>query len=170
MVIRDAREQDIEEIAALHVANQKSTYRGLLSDEYLDRLSAADKAEQWRAYLRHDGNRLFVACDESVFLGFAACKTDAEIPGCLYLDSLHVSPEARGSGIGTSLIRRVGSFAEENGFDSMSVCIVRGNEGARRLYLKLGASHDKFFTDYFDGATSRSEKLRWTDLSWFTDE
>ena len=169
MVIRDARDTDIKSIAALHVANQKTTYRGLLSDEYLDRLDVGAGAEKWAGYLRHAGQRIFVACDGSAFLGFAACRADAELPGCLYLDSLHVLPEARGQGVGTSLVRRAGRFAGENGYDGMSVCIVRGNETARRLYLALGAAHEKFFIDSFDGTTSRSEKLRWADLRGFSD-
>ena len=125
MVIRDARDSDIEGIAALHVSNQRTTYRGLLSDEYLDRLDVGAGAEKWAEYLRHEGHKLFVAGDGSTFLGFAACKADAELPGCLYLDSLHVQPEARGQGVGTALVRRVGRFAGENGYDGMSVCIVR---------------------------------------------
>lgn len=167
MEIRDAKDSDIAGIAALHVANQRTTYRGLLSDDYLERLNVEDRAGKWRAYLHHAGQRIFVACDGSAFLGFAACRADTERPDCLYLDSLHVRPEARGRGVGTALIRTAGRFAEESGYEGMSVCIVRGNETARRLYLALGAAHEKYFTDSFEGTSSRSEKLRWTDLSAF---
>ena len=46
----------------------------------------------------------------------------------------------------------------------MSVCIVRGNDGARRLYEKLGAVHLVYFEDDFCGTVSHSEKLIWRDL------
>ena len=164
MVIRNALDGDLMNVAALHVSNQRTTYRGLLSDEYLDRLTVESRAEKWREFLHHEGNELFAAWEGSRFLGFAACEADAEFPGCMYLDSLHVAPEARGLGVGTALIRTAARYAAEHGCDAMSVCIVRGNETARRLYLELGAVHERFFIDSFEGTTSRSEKLRWTDL------
>ncbi len=164
MRIRDAHASDIGQITALHIANQRETYRGLLSREYLDHLNPEDGERKWREYMLVGGRKLFVACEEDRFLGFAACREDTETKGCMYLDSLHVSPEARGRGVGTALIRAAGKAALENGYDAMSVCIVRGNESARRLYVGLGASHVRFFIDHFEGTESRSEKLRWEDL------
>lgn len=164
MTVREAEEGDLPAMAALHVANQRATYRGLLSDGYLDRLDPAEQAERWEAFARQAGQRLFVARDRTGLLGFAACRREAERPDCLYLASLHVAPEARGQGVGTDLIRRAGRYARELGCHGMSVCIVKGNDGARRLYTGLGAVHEKDFTDEFDGTTSHSEKLRWPDL------
>ena len=153
-------------VAALHVYNQKSTYRGLLSDDYLDHLDPADLSEKWEEFSRQDGQAIFVAWSKTGLQGFAACKKDTEYTDCLYLDALHVAPEARGQGVGTDLIRRVGQYGRENGFQTMSVCIVKGNDEARELYTKLGAVHMKDFTDHFEGTISQSEKLRWRDLSF----
>ena len=166
VTVRQALPADLPEIAALHVANQKTTYRGLLSDGYLDGLDPARQAETWDAFSRREGHALFVARDRTGLLGFAACEADPELPGCLYLASLHVSPEARGQGVGTDLIRRTGRYAEEKGYRTMSVCVVKGNEGARRLYTRLGAVHIRDFTDRFEGTVAHAEKLQWPDLGF----
>ncbi len=168
--IREAREDDLAEVAVLHVANQRMTYRGLLSDDYLDGLDPAKQRRKWAAFSRQEGQKLFIAREQSRLLGFAACRKDDELPGCLYLDSLHVAPEARGQGVGTALIRRVARYGREAGFRSMSVCIVKGNEGAGRLYARTGAVHWKDFTDHFEGTFSHSEKLRWQELPLAEEE
>ena len=159
--IREAQIYEIETIAALHISNQKETYRGLLSDSYLDQLDIVSEERKWREYLEQRTQRLIVAYEGSMFLGFAACKPDPECAEWLYLDSLHVSPEARGIGVGTVLIKWVMSYAEDHRFERMTVCIVRGNELARNLYFKMGAVQYRYFIDRFDGTTSNSEKLWW---------
>ena len=164
MVFREGQESDLAEIAALHTASQRLTYRGLLSDRYLDGLDPAKQRQKWEVFSRQEGHTLLAARNRDGLLGFAAWKRDEELPKCLYLEALHVAPEARGKGVGADLIRRAARYARENGYRTMSVCIVKGNEGARRLYTRLGAVHDKDFTDHFEGTRSHSEKLLWPDL------
>ncbi len=101
------------------------------------------------------------------FLGFLAYRPDDEIKQCLYLDSLHVSQKARGKGIGTKLIQNVFQYAINKKYHNISICIVKGNENAKKLYTKLGAVHYKYFIDDFDGTKSNSEKLIWYDLNCF---
>lgn len=160
--IRPAGPQDVAAIASLYVANWQSTYRGLLPDEFLDGMNAESAGREWSGFMRGGKNIIYVACDGDTLLGFTACEPDEKSADRLYLHSLHVSDKARGRGVGTGLIRRVWSRAQELGLTGVSVCIVRGNENARRLYTHLGAEHLEFFTDEMDGATSSSERLLWT--------
>ena len=164
MTLREAQESDLTEIAVLHIANQRAAYRGLLSDSYLDGLDPARQQEKWESFFRQEGQKIFVVRNHASLLGFAAWKKDEEIPECLYLDSLHVAPGAQGQGVGTALILQAAQCARENGYQTMSVCIVKGNEGARRLYTRMGAVHRKDFTDHFEGTSSHSEKLWWPKL------
>lgn len=82
---------------------------------------------------------IFVAYESGRILGFSACKDDKEIGRCLYLESLHVSEDSRGTGIGTKLINSVGKYAFSNGYAYMSICIIKGNDNAKHLYEKMGA-------------------------------
>ena len=98
---------------------------------------------------------------------FRSCKEDKELKNCLYLDSLHVSETSRGKGVGTKLINTVGSYAYIKGYEHMSICIVKGNDNAKRIYEKMGAKHYKDFIDYFGDTESNSEKLIWNNLNYF---
>ena len=167
MLIRPAETDDLDKIADLYVYNHKETYKGLLPDLYFDTLTSAYAKEKWRNYLLNQENRIWVAYEEDCFLGFSAGAADPDLSDTWLLDSLHVSKNARGKGIGTSLISKNGAHAAEAGYSKMSICIVRGNDKARSLYTKLGAEHSLYFDDPFGSTVSHSEKLIWNDLTYF---
>ncbi|MGL5312010.1 MAG: GNAT family N-acetyltransferase [Peptostreptococcaceae bacterium] len=165
MIIRDAVYDDIDHISELYILNWKETYKGLLSEDYLNSLNKEYVVEKWIKYLENE-NRVFVAYEENEFLGFVASKKDDE-EDYWYLDSLHITKNSRGKGIGTKLIHRVGQYALNNGYECMSICIVKGNDNAKRIYEKLGAVHYKDFIDDFGGVKSDSQKLIWKNLNVF---
>ena len=167
MNIREANAEDMELIANLYVMNWKKTYVGLLQDNFLNGLTVNDGINKWQEYLTKEKHRIFVAYENENFLGFSACKEDEELKNCLYLDSLHVSESSRGKGVGTKLINTVGSYAYIKGYEHMSICIVKGNDNAKRIYEKMGAKHYKDFIDYFGDTESNSEKLIWNNLNCF---
>ena len=167
MNIREANAEDIESIANLYVMNWKKTYIGLLPDNFLNGLTVNKGINKWKEYLDKEKHRIFVAYENEKFLGFSACKEDEELKNCLYLDSLHVSEASRGKGVGTKLINTVGSYAYIKGYEHMSICIIKGNDNAKRIYEKMGAKHYKDFIDYFGDTESKSEKLIWNNLNCF---
>ena len=169
MIIRFAVENDLESIAKLYVHNHKTTYRDLLSEKYLNSLTVDGAKSRWRKYL-DDNNKIWVAYESDVFLGFTAGKEDEEIKDTWYLDSLHVSENARGRGIGTELIRTMGIYAVENGYKAMSICVVKGNESAKNLYLRLGAEPYNSFDDSFGNSRTNSEKLIWNDIGMLSSQ
>lgn len=44
--------------------------------------------------------------------------------------------------------------AYNNGYEKMSICIVKGNDRTERIYTHLGAKHYKDFIDDFEGPRS----------------
>ncbi len=163
MTIRPADEKDIVNIAVTYVRNHRTTYKNLLPAEYFETLTEDYAQKKWSEYIADGRNRVWVAEDETGFLGFAASMPDEELVGVWYLDSLHVCEKARGRGVGTSLIKAVGRYAYNEGYGKMSICIVKGNDNAGALYRKLGARHYKDF----NGRLSNSEKLLWDSLDSF---
>lgn len=161
MEIRRASTDDIESITKLYRENHAETYRGLLSEEYFSRPTPDYTKKKWSTYLQNPGNIIWVAYESDAFLGFAAGTKDAELEHTWYLDSLHITPDAQGKGIGTRLIETMKHHASQLHCSQLSVCIVRGNETARTLYTKLGAKHFSYFDDDFCGTISHSEKLVW---------
>ena len=170
MIIRFANPEDLEKIADLYVRNHKATYRGLLSEQYLDGLTTDYALGKWNRQLHSEKTEIWAAYEGESFLGFASGMPDPEIEQTWYLDSLQVEKDSRGKGVGTALIHTVARYAAELGFRKMSVCIVRGNDVAGNLYQKLGAVHYSFFEDDFCGTVSSSEKLIWNELPTGTNE
>ena len=164
MEIRVAKSSDIEKIAEVYVKNHRETYRGLLSDDYFESLTLDYAKEKWSTYLKSTGSKMWVAYNADIFLGFAAGTEDKNLADTWYLDSLHITENARGKGVGTSLIKIMMMYALENGYSKMSVCIIKGNDNAGSLYEKLGAKHLLDFEDDFCGTVSHSEKLLWDNL------
>ena len=170
MIIRFANPEDLEKIADLYIRNHKTTYRGLLSDHYLDGLTTGYALDKWNRQLHSEKTEIWAAYEGKSFLGFASGMPDSDIGQTWYLDSLHVEKDSRGKGVGKALIQAVARYAAELGFRKMSVCIVCGNEVAGNLYQKLGAEHYSFFEDDFCGTSSSSEKLIWNELPTGTNE
>ncbi len=69
----------------------------------------------------------------------------------LKIESLAVSGEMRGQGIGTQLVNRVEQFAAENGYSLLSLDVVDTNVAAQKLYERLGFEVVK--TTKFGGLT-----------------
>ncbi|WP_285768660.1 N-acetyltransferase [Peribacillus sp. SI8-4] len=63
-----------------------------------------------------------------------------------YLDTICVDPNFQGKGIGSQLIRHVEEFAKQQGYPRISLVVENVNEGASRLYKKLGFEEIKTVT------------------------
>lgn len=60
------------------------------------------------------------------------------VPGQLLMDGIAVSPNMRGSGIGTRLLHRLIEFARDEGYRSIRLDVIDTNPSARRLYERIG--------------------------------
>jgi GNAT superfamily N-acetyltransferase len=61
-----------------------------------------------------------------------------ELGGLLEIESVAVSPRARGGGVGTALIGAIEEEARKLGVSHLQIGIRVGNDGARRLYEREG--------------------------------
>lgn len=60
MIIRDAVYDDIDNIAKLYISNWKETYKGLLSEDYLNSLTKEYAVEKWNKYLKNKNHILLL--------------------------------------------------------------------------------------------------------------
>lgn len=159
--IRLANQEDIHQIAKLYVDSWKRTYQGLIPESYLNGLTVESLCKRWGDYIKEPKQGIFVAVDHKKVLGFGAFKPYHRIDDCIYVDSLHVEPSFQGKGIGSALIKRIYAVGEEESYSKMAICIVKGNDRARELYVKLGAKHFRDKVDDFTGEITYSEILIW---------
>jgi ribosomal protein S18 acetylase RimI-like enzyme len=65
-------------------------------------------------------------------------ELEAEAPGTWYVNALAAFPEYRGRGIGTRLLTEADLLAIEVGAPGLSLIVADQNEGAKRLYSRMG--------------------------------
>lgn len=164
-MIRKAKKTDIKIISKIYIDSRRKTYKNILPDDYLNSLTYAQAEKKWEEYLENDNNVIFLHLDDKgTITSLAASKPYRHLKKCLYLDSLHVSPEFQSKGIGKSLILKTAEFALENGYDTMTISILRGNDKAEKIYQYLGAVYLNDFINYFDNTSAMSTVFIWKDL------
>ena len=125
----------------------QAAYRGQLTDEFLDGLSAEDRLEQHRRSLeeaRADW-RTWVAEEAGAVVAFAVTgpseDADAdEKTGEVY--AIYLEPERLGSGVGRGLFAHAVDDLRERGFRVASLWVLETNERARRFYEIAGWKPD----------------------------
>jgi len=140
MQIREAKPEDAEAIARVHLASWKTTYPGLIPQNYIDGLRVEDGIARWKERLgTPDDALVFVAQDAAGVFGFAAGGAmvhtvegfDGEL-GAIYLLARH---QRRGAG--RALVRAVAEALQARAFRSMVVWALRENP-ACGFYERLG--------------------------------
>lgn len=137
--IRNAALQDAASIARVQVASWRSTYRGLVSENYLSSLDAEERAQQWELRLSQAAGTFLVVADSDGIFGFLAGGAirqkiegyDAE------LYAIYLLKEKQKAGAGRALVHRLAHELKIQGYQAMSVWILSGNS-ARGFYEHLG--------------------------------
>jgi ribosomal protein S18 acetylase RimI-like enzyme len=65
-------------------------------------------------------------------------ELEAEAPGTWYVNALAALPEYRGKGLGTLLLSEAENSARKTRASSLSIIVAEQNEGAKRLYERIG--------------------------------
>jgi len=141
--VRPAEVADAAAIAAVHVATWRSTYRGLLPDDFLTSLAEAGYEERWRRIIGEETSRVYVAADGPEVVGFASGGQERAgedgYGGELY--AIYVVQEAQSKGHGRRLVKAVVAGLRELGLRDMIVWVLHDNAGARRFYERLGGTY-----------------------------
>lgn len=144
LTLRPAQFADYSAIAALHAANWQQTYRGILSDQYLDHEVEQDRLAVWYGRLQtpSPNQRLTVARQGGTLVGFCCLFLDDDPVYGSLIDNLHVAAGLRHGGIGKQLIqdaaRQVRAEARHPG---LYLWVFERNLNARTAYDRLGGVH-----------------------------
>jgi ribosomal protein S18 acetylase RimI-like enzyme len=165
MEYRLATHGDVEQIALLHAESWRQTFRGMFSDEFLDRDVVRDRLAVWGDRLSKERKEQFVlvALNDSRLDGFICVYGDEDRRWGSLVDNLHVAPEQKRSGIGTSLMCQAACWLREHHPRSgVYLWVLEANEPARRFYEKLGANDaGTFDKENADGGSARSCLYTW---------
>ena len=144
MAVRKASFQDVRELAELHITVWRAAYKGLMPQVILDSLSLQNRKTQWQNSLRHPDEQVYLYEKENQVLGFLSLgpqrDEDKDKQTTTELYTLYVSPEAWGKGIGRDLW--LSALTHLNGYNEVSLWVLKGNRRAIRFYEKAGFEHD----------------------------
>ena len=142
-MIRPADPDDAAAIARVHVLSWRSTYKGLLPDEFLESLTEAGYTDRWRRFIADRSSRVYVVQegdDRASVVGFASGGRERAgetgYTGELY--AIYLLEASQRRGYGRELVRAVAGGLSELRLEDMIVWVLRDNRPARDFYERLG--------------------------------
>ncbi|MBI2731696.1 MAG: GNAT family N-acetyltransferase [Sphingobacteriales bacterium] len=165
--LRPTTNDDYKSIGLLHATNWQHTYRGILSDRYLDNEVLDERIKFWKERSENPAaNQITtVAVMNDVIVGFSCLLlNDDEQYGTL-LDNLHVSINVQKSGIGKLLIQDCAKTVLGKAINhKMYLWVFEANENAKAFYEKLGAINiETIDHDNWDGTKAKVCRYAWND-------
>jgi len=170
--IREANKDDIKDIARVYVDGWKTTYQGLVPDDYLEKLSYEEAEQKWLHFL-HNENEAFIYIainDAEKVIGFAAGKNndDENFAGELY--SLYLLKESRGLGAGRQLVSAIAKQFKEKGIESMMVWVMEQNKSGLGFYERMGGKEYLRRKSEFGGMLVDDVAYGWANISVLINE
>ncbi|GAQ18485.1 GNAT family acetyltransferase [Oceanobacillus picturae] len=149
MNIRKAILSDAEGIAKVHVDSWKSTYKNIIPDDFLKKLSYDQRTDLWNRNISKKGIYVFVAeNNEGEIIGFADCgkRENNYVPNSGDLTSIYLLEEYQGKGVGKQLLKQLFLKFEELGLERIFVEVLKGNK-------------TRYFYEYYGASLLKSEKI-----------
>lgn len=142
-LVRPARTDDAAAIARVHVDTWRSSYGGIVPDDFLGALTEDAYTARWRRAIRDGASKVYVVEEPGGVVGFASGGRERAgengYGGELY--AIYVHETAQRAGNGRELVRAVAGGLRELGHLSMIVWVLRDNARARAFYERLGGSY-----------------------------
>lgn len=136
--IRTATIEDAKQIAFVHIDSWRTTYSGILTEEYLDKLNLQEKTNYWIQLLTKQSDNVFVAVNQGEIVGFASAGESREENG---FDSevyaIYVLQQHQQKNIGRLLMTKTAKYLQNCGYNSIYVWVLADNS-SKQFYKRLG--------------------------------
>ncbi|TFD99804.1 GNAT family N-acetyltransferase [Jeotgalibacillus salarius] len=165
MNIRKATIKDAAGIAKVQVDTWKTTYKGMVPDEYLDHMSYSRREEMWEKIIGN-GQVVYVAEDNDEIVGFANGGPERSnkysgFDGELF--AIYILEAYQRQGLGKKLMAPLVEEMKTQGLKSMIVCVLEKND-SKLFYEVLGAEKIDTVKINFGGKDLKEAVYGWKDL------
>jgi ribosomal protein S18 acetylase RimI-like enzyme len=161
---------DAEALAQVHVAAWRESYKGLLPDAYLARMSVENHARRFGHELTRPrkGELTLAAVNRSGLFGYvSAGPSRAYAEGEAEISTLYLLRAAQGHGVGRRLLTDAARVLAAQGWRSLMISVLADNAHARGFYEHLGGRADPPRREPGPGGTMISEvSYRWADIGF----
>ena len=143
LTIRPAQVDDAERLADIHLLTWQATYRGLLSEHYLNGLleGVQRRAVALAEAIAHQTMSVLVVEQGGQLVAWASfgSSRDADaLPSTGELRAINVLPQVWSQGMGRRLWQQVRQELAGAGFSQATVWVIQGNQRGRGFYESLG--------------------------------
>lgn len=167
MHIRLANVHDATAIANVHVESWRTTYKGIVPDDFLATLSPEQREQFWRRVLTDPSSSSFVYVaedDSGKVIGFASGGSersgDPVYTGELY--AIYLLAPYQGQGIGRQLMITLVSRLLQAGMTALLLWVLTENP-SRKFYERLGGRRVYQKTVTIGGVTLIEVAYGWRD-------
>lgn len=144
IVIEQAVPEDCPHIADIQVRGWQAAYRGLIPDDFLDKLNAEKRTAVWKLFLHNGTGTLLVSKVAGQVTGFCHLvpSRDADDGGTAEIAAIYVDPDHWRSGHGKRLCTAAIALAARQGFHLLTLWVLTGNSRGRAFYESMGFQPD----------------------------
>ena len=142
MIIREATENDIPAIVDIQIGGWLAAYRGMISDEDLEKVANSREERTARHASKIREYKYIVAEDEGGIVGFSRYIFDNSLSPDHDVDcellALYVKPDQKRRGIGKTLMNYVKDDFRHQGKKHMILWCLKDNMPSRGFYEAMG--------------------------------
>ncbi|MDT9026104.1 GNAT family N-acetyltransferase [Rossellomorea yichunensis] len=131
---RKANLQDSPGLAYVHVHSWRTTYKGIVSENYLQSLSIEEREQKWVQILSGTHHTYVCELDDGKIIGFVSFgkERSGEYEGELY--AIYLLEEYQGKGIGKEFLKIAATRLKEQGYNSMWIWVLKENPSKHFYY------------------------------------
>lgn len=158
---------DAEALAHVHVTAWRETYRGLLPDAFLARMSEVRTARRFRHELTRPGPHDVVLAALNPYgpIGYVAAGPSRHgVEGEAEIATLYVLRHAQGRGVGRRLMSDAVRALAAHGATSLVISVLADNAPARGFYERMGGRADPPVQRPGPGGLVAEIDYRWPEL------
>jgi ribosomal protein S18 acetylase RimI-like enzyme len=168
IIIRDARIDDAEMVAKIHVDTWRTAYRGIIDQDHLDGLSYKKSEGGFLKRFADPGHITIIAEDANGrVVGFAGGGRNISPEGRYdgQIQAIYVLQDAQRQGIGRMLTSAFCQRLLRLGMKSMAICVLEENHQARAFYERIGGKIAGVATISVGQQDLREVIYGWDDIS-----
>ncbi len=137
---------DVSTVARVHLDSWLATYRGLVSDSFLQSRDYEQTEKRWREFLATTASETYLVQSGQKTVGIltlgGARDTDVDAARTGEIWGLYLLPEHWRRGIGRQVMAEAEAMLKSRGYEVVVLWVLETNRRARRFYEAMGLSAD----------------------------
>ncbi|RYD38441.1 MAG: GNAT family N-acetyltransferase [Verrucomicrobiaceae bacterium] len=142
--IAHATPDDCRHIADIQVRGWQAAYRGIIPDDFLDRLDPAGRVGVWRMFVESRKGKMLISRRGPDINGFCHLipSRDEDSDGIAEIAAIYIDPDHLRHGYGRQLCEKAFTLAARQGYRSLTLWVLTENRRGRAFYEAMGMLPD----------------------------